>query len=297
MSARRRSLGVRLIRLGDTAFDVIGMRPLGIGVFAASAMLLVHIIGLSANAIRAEGVAVAKLVDHPSRVSSFVTRVFVQRGDRVDVGAPLVELSSHFLDQELVRIDLEIEQLINESKLAQARLLVDEERWVERSLRQRPNRPSLASPTMAYHAKQIEVMQTQRAALLENREALIVKAAFAGVVAEVTWLGASIAEGASVASLMPEFAEEIVAYVPARIDPTAIASSMPAYIVGAETRECRLPGRIRSRGAAVEQAPPQLNRFFRDPVHGMPVHISIPHECRLGNGQMLSLDFRNGAEG
>lgn len=295
--AKRHPLHVRFIRMWDSGFDVIGMRPLGITVFAASVALLVHVVGLSANAIRAEGVAVATLVDHPSRVASFVTRVFVRAGDRVEVGAPLVELSSHFIDQDLTRIDLEIEQLINESKLEQARLLVDEERWISPAMRRSPARPSLESPTAAYYSKQIEVMSTRRAALLENREALVVKATFAGVVAQAAWLGASIAEGASVASVMPEFAEEIVAYVPARIDPTTIAEGVSAYIVGAATTECREAGRVRSRGAAVEEAPPQLKRMFRDPVHGMPVHVSIPGDCLLGNGQVLALDFQSEVEG
>lgn len=297
MTPVRRSIGFRLIRATDHVFDAIGLRPLGIVVFAASAALLVHVIGLSANAIRADGVAVAELVDHPSRVSSFVTRVFVKRGDRVEVGIPLVELSAHFLDQDLLQIDSEIDQLVNESKLAQAKLVVEEERWVARSLRQRPSRPSLENPTAAYYAKQLEVLQTRRDALIENRDALIVRASFSGVVAQVAWLGASITEGESVASLMPEFAEEIVAYAPPRIDPTSFANGVPAFIVGAESPACRSPGRVRSRGAAVEEAPAQLKRLFREPVHGMPVYVSIPRDCRLGNGQVLALDFANGARG
>lgn len=292
MTNRRSSLRRRLIRGSDGLFDWIGLRPLGIAVFAASGFLLVHVIGSSMASIRADGVAVATPIDHPARVASFVTRVFVKRGERVEVGSPLVELSSYFLDQDLTRLDLEIEQMINESRLAQARLLVDEERWVEPALRLRPARPSLEGPTADYYAKQIEVLRARRGVLLENREALVVRASSSGVVSRVGWIGASIAAGSSVASVMPEFAEEIVAYIPPRIDPTAIGRGVATYLVAAETSECREAGRVRSRGAAVEEAPPQLKHLFRDPVHGMPVHISIPRDCRLANGQVLALDFR-----
>jgi multidrug resistance efflux pump len=269
------------------------MRPLGIAVFGGSAALLVHLIGASQSAIRADAVAVARRVDHPSQVVSFVTAVYVNPGDHVGVGTPLAELSPYFINQKVERIDSEIEQLINQSKLAQAQLVVDEERWVAPSLRSRPTRPSLEAPTEAYYSKQIAVLRLQRSVLEADLEALVVKSKFAGVVAQVAWLGASIAEGASVASVMPQYAEEIVAYVPATADPQLIAANASAYIVNADTEGCQSPGVVRSRGAAVEEAPAQLSRFMR-PVHGTPVHIGIPEACRLGNGQVLAIDFESG---
>jgi multidrug efflux pump subunit AcrA (membrane-fusion protein) len=291
---RRASLWTRTLRASDILFDSIGMRPLGVAVFAASVALLIHLIGVSHDAIRADAVAVATQVDHPSQVASFVTTVYVKPGDHVEIGAPLAELSSYFIDQRIERTDSEIEQLINQAKLAQAQLLVDEERWVAPSLRSRPTQPSLAAPTDAYYSKQIEVLRLQRRALEADREALIVKSNSAGVVAQVTWPGASIAEGASVASVMPEYAEEIVAYVPAATDPRLIATDASAYIVGTNTVECQAPGFVRRRGAAVVEAPAQLTRFFR-PVHGTPVHIAVPPACRLGIGQVLVVDFENGS--
>ncbi len=291
MGRRRRSWVRMAIRASDIVFDPIGIRPLGIVVFGASALLLVQMIGFTQGALRADAVALAKRVDHPSRVSSFVTAVFVKPGSRVEVGAPLAELSPHFINQSLARIDSEIEQLINESKLEQARLLVDEERYVAQGVRLRPNRPSLQEPTEAYYAKQFETRRVQRSALIADLDSLTVKSNYAGVVAEVVWLGASVAAGASVASVMPEYAEEIVAYVDPTTDPSVIAMNTKAYIVGAETTECRLPGRVRRLGAAVRMAPPQMTNFMQVAVHGTPVHISLPEACKISNGRVLEIDF------
>jgi hypothetical protein len=91
---------------------------------------------------------------------------------------------------------------------------------------------------------------------------------------------------------MPEFAEEIVAYVPAVTHPGMISDDALEYIIGAELEACRAPGRVKRRGAAVVEAPGQLRRPFRDPVHGTPVHLPIPTDCKLGNGQVLTVDFR-----
>jgi hypothetical protein len=41
----------------------------------------------------------------------------------------------------------------------------------------------------------------------------------------------------------------------------------------------------------VEEAPGQLKNLFCFPVHGMPVYVSVPSDCRLGVGQVLSVEF------
>jgi len=289
---RRLTIGERLARSTDVFFDTVGMRPLGIIVFAASAVALAELLGASVATVRVEAIATAQIIDHPSRVASFVTAVYVKPGDRVDVGAPLVELSPHFINQEIQQLDREIEQLINESHLVQAKLIVDEERWVRPGLRQMPKRPSLEVPTDAYFAKQRELIESNRRALLDNRAALTIYSDFEGIVADVTWRGASISPGGSVASVMPEYAEEIVAYVPPSTNPALIGDDAVGYIIGADFEACRAPGQIQRRGAAVEEAPGQLKQIFSEPLHGMPVHVSIPPGCKLGNGQVLRLDFR-----
>ena len=292
----RRGLGIRAMRASDTFYDAMGVRPIGFFVFVASVLLFGQLLGVSSSSVRADSVAVARVVDHPSRVASFTTEVFVKLGDRVAVGSPLVQLSSYFIDEELAQLSGEIEMLLSESQLAKARLFVDEDRWLDSSLRQK-NRPSLEDPTAAYYAKQLELLQERKAALLARRDALTIHSTFDGVVTEVAWPGASIAEGASVASVMPDFAEEIVAYVPAATNPAMISDDAMAYIVGADFEECRAPGRIQRRGAAVVEAPDQLRNLFRDPLHGLPVFVSIPDDCKLGIGQTLTLDFRLEARG
>jgi len=69
------------------------------GVFLGALLLNLQLAG--GGAIRAEAVARAPTVDHPAPVASFVTAVFVRPGDAVQVGTPLVDLSSHFIDREL----------------------------------------------------------------------------------------------------------------------------------------------------------------------------------------------------
>jgi hypothetical protein len=280
MTSTRSSKIKNLLRSSDSFFDVVGLRPVGIVVFATSTILFFYLIGLSAGTIHADGVAVAGRVDHPAPVSSFVTRVFVKRGDRVEVGMPLVELSPDEIDQDLARTDFEIGQLTHALGLANTRpsdtvAPGDPQHWIGLEAR-------------------VEMLKLRRARLLEDRAALTVTSNFAGIVSEVTWLGALIPKRASVASVMPEFAEEIVVYVPATSDASAIANGATTYMTNAVTPECRAPGKVRTRGAKVEQAPGQLRQFLGNAVHGMPVHITIPRDCRLVNGQVVALNFRNG---
>lgn len=279
-SNKRSSKTKSLLRYSDSFFDVIGLRPVGIVVFATSTILFFYLIGLSAGTIHADGVAVAGRVDHPAPVSSFVTRVFVKRGDRVEVGMPLVELSPDEIDQDLARTDFEIGQLTHGSDLANTRPADtgapgDPQHWIGLEAR-------------------VEMLQSKRAQLLEDRAALTVTSNFAGIISEVTWLGASIPKRASVASVMPEFAEEIIAYVPSTVDASAIANGVATYMTNALTVACRAPGTVRTRGAEVKEAPGQLRQFLGSAVHGMPVHINIPRDCRLLNGQVVTLNFRSG---
>ena len=95
-----RSLGGGVWRAIDRVFDALSVRPLGLIVFAGSLVLLVYLeLGVAAS-IRADAVAWAPRVDHPARVASYVANVYVAPGDHVDAGAPMVDLSPHFIDRE-----------------------------------------------------------------------------------------------------------------------------------------------------------------------------------------------------
>ena len=276
----------------DRVFDSFSTRPLGIVVFIGSALLLLQLQMGQWGAIRAEAVATAQHVDHPARVASYVTQVFVHAGDPVDVGTPLVELSSHFIDRELARVDAEIAKLLHERSLAQARLLVDEQRWLNPNMRMRPQQPSLEQPTEALFASELSLMQIRRSQLLGDRDALTIKSSRVGRVIEVAISGSSVAEGTSVASVVPEYAEEIIAYVAPNTEATSIRAGTRVQISRPlASADCRAQAEVLRRGAAVAEAPEQLRSLFRFPVHGMPVHISIPTGCQLGVGQIVTVEF------
>jgi multidrug efflux pump subunit AcrA (membrane-fusion protein) len=216
--------------------------------------------------------------------------VYVRAGDAVEAGAPLVDLSPHFIDRELAQLDAEVEKLLRESTLAQARLLVEEQRWLSPGLRLRPDRPSLEKPTEALYAKELAVLQTRRRQLLEDLTNLTIKSSRDGRVVLVAAPGSAVAAGSSVVSLAPQFAEEIVAYVPSNTHPESIAVGAPVRI-SQPARSCTGQAEVLRRGGAVEEAPGQLSGLLRLPVHGMPVYISVPQGCSLGIGQVLTVEF------
>lgn len=290
MVGRSRSIWRNTAHAVERVFDALRARPFGIVVFLGSAALLLYLQVESQGAIRAEAVAQGVQVDHPARVSSFVTTAYVRTGDLVDLGAPLVDLSSHFIDRELAQLDAQVEKLIHESTLAQARLIVEEQRWLSPNMRLRPDRPSLEQPTEALYAKELAVLHTRRRQLLEDRTELTIKSTRAGRVVSVAAPGSAVAAGGSVASIAPEFAQEIVAYVPSNTQPESIAIGAKVRIAR-PVRACAGTGEVIRRGAAVEEAPGQLRSFLRLPLHGMPVYISVPAGCSLGIGQTLTVEF------
>jgi hypothetical protein len=278
------------LRAWDRVSDSVSARPHSVLVFFGSVALLLYLQTTSLGSFRAEAVAQAQPLDQPARVSTFVAATFVQPGDQVDVGAPLVELSPYFIDRELAQLDGEIEALLRESRLAQARLLLEEQRWLSPSLRLRPDRPSLEGPTEALYSKRTGLLQTRREQLLEDREGLTILSSHAGRVVRVAPPGSSVAAGSSVASVVAEFADVIVAYVSAQTDLAGIAPGAPVQI-SRPSLSCRSAGQVLRRGGAVEEAPNQLRSLFRFPVHGMPVYVSVPPDCKLGVGQVLTVEF------
>lgn len=269
----------------------LNARPLGVVVFGASVALLVVLQSTQVGRFRARAVAEATAVQHSALIASFVAEVYVRPGDRVEPGTPLAELSPHFVERELAQVTAEIEQVLHEAELARAQLVVDEERWLDPQLRQRPSRPSLRGQTDALYAAQLELLRTRRSQLLEDRSHLTLASRAAGRVIFVAPPGSPVAIGTPVATVTPEHAEEIVAYVPAATDPALIEPGTEARVLDSQLAACRALGAVQRRGAAVIQAPAQLEGFLRIPVHGMPVYISIPDGCELGVGQVLSVEF------
>jgi multidrug resistance efflux pump len=272
-------------------FEAVSARPLSLIVFAGSVALLVWLQGSSLGRFQARAVAYARVVEHPALVASFVEKLFVQSGDQIEVGAPLADLSSYFVERELTRVDAEIAQLLHEAELAKARLMVEEERWLEMPLRSRPGQPSLARPTEKLYTAQLALLRTRRALLLEDRQNLTVTSHTSGRVSLVIPEGSPVAIGTSVATVTPEHAEEIIAYVPSDTEPATIAPGVRVVLASPRTLSCTGLGTVLRRGAAVAQAPDQVSGFLRFPVWGLPVYISVPEGCELGVGQLLTVEF------
>ena len=60
-----------------------------------------------------------------------------------------------------------------------------------------------------------------------------------------------MAIGTPIATVMPEFADEIVAYVPADTDPALIAPGALARLHDSQTVACRGTGEVKRRGYGV----------------------------------------------
>jgi multidrug resistance efflux pump len=281
------SLSRKLARTSER----LSARPISVVVFAASIALLVTLQTTQIGRFRARAVAQARPVNHAAVAASFVSQVYVRAGDRVEPGTPLVELSPRFLDRELAQLDSEIAQLLLEAKLAQAQLLVDEERWLDEGLRRRPGRPSLRGQTEALYEARLELLRARREQIQEDRSSLVVASHATGLVASVVAPGSPVAVGTTVATVMPEHAEEVVAFVPPQTDPALIQPGAPARLLESQLAACRGPATVLRRGSGVAQAPGQLDRLFRVPLHGLPVYVSVPERCQLGVGQVLSVEF------
>lgn len=291
MSEQKRSIGRSILHAFERVFDALGARPWGILFFIASVVLLLSLEMQSYDSVRAPAVARAAQVTEPAQVASFVLTTYVHAGDTIQVGTPLVELSPHFIDREIIQLDAEIETLVRESNLAQARLMVDEQRWLAPNVRLRPDKPSLEDPTRQLFATELAAVKARRRQLLEDREHLIIKSSRGGRVVHVVTPGTAIAAGGPVATLTSEYAEEIVAYVPATTGPHQIRPGATVRISGPMNACPAMTGAVLRRGAGVEEAPSQLQGFLRIPVHGMPIYISVPEGCELAVGQTLDVEL------
>jgi len=153
-----------------------------------------------------------------------------------------------------------------------------------------PTSPTLERASAALYAAELQLLRVRRSEVLEDLQTLTVVARQPGRVAMVLQRGAAVLKGASVASLVPERADEIVAYVSADTSPRQIETDEPATITD-PFGACDEPGHVIRVGATVEEAPGQIRSFLQFPIHGLPVYITVPESCDLGVGQLLSVEF------
>jgi multidrug resistance efflux pump len=150
-------------------------------------------------------------------------------------------------------------------------------------------RSSLARPSAEVYRAELEVLETRRRSLLEDLRRLTVVAETAGRVVTVLAEGSSVARGGSVATVMPERATEIVAYLPPESSPDEVSPGARVTVRGGEGVACAEPGVVLRRGAQVEQAPGQLATLWGSPVYGTPCYISMPEACAYGVGQVVTV--------
>lgn len=153
-----------------------------------------------------------------------------------------------------------------------------------------PASPAVESAGAALYAAELQLLRVRRGELLDDLKTLTIVARQPGRVANVLDRGVAVVKGASVASLVPERADEIVAFISPDTSPEQIAANKLATIT-APYGACEEQGHVVRVGASVEEAPGQIRSFLQFPVHGLPVYISVPESCHLGVGQLLSVEF------
>lgn len=352
----------------DELTERIHLSPLGALVFLASVGVLATLHFSSFDQISAPAVGFAVATDHPAPVATVVQEVHVHPGDRVDEGAPLVTLSSRFLERELELIDTDIERLMKQARLEYAELLqADRDReheieadvvkarrdrlraralgdrqqtlaraaeaqlqevrqrveagispldellqaqWVyesqrsglheadvlsqaegevvrrlEKSLDSADSLSLLSEPMQKAHKAELDLLLVRRRAALADIKALTVLAHTTGRVVSVLAPGAAVARDTSVASVLPDHATEVVAYVSPEKNLAQVALGSQVDL----GRTCPGPSRVLRKGASVEQAPGQLSSLLGAPVYGTPLYITIPEGCVLGVGQVVSV--------
>lgn len=162
---------------------------------------------------------------------------------------------------------------------------------LEKSLNTNDGDEVLTDPIKQAHKARLEVLLVRRSTLVADLKALTVVAQASGRVVDVLEAGSAVARDTSVASVLPRQATELVAYLPPE-------KAIQTVALGSEVRVKRLcpgTGRVLRVGAAVEQAPGQLNTLLGTPLFGTPLYISIPERCSLGVGQVLLVELDSSA--
>lgn len=159
---------------------------------------------------------------------------------------------------------------------------------LRRQLKSRPELLRLSEPMLAYHQAAVRELQVQRETVLEQLRSLTIVARSPGRVSNVLSVGTATAEGTSVVSLLPESAAEIIAFVPPQTHPLQLKPGSPVVVAAAG---CPSRGTLLRTGAAVTEAPLQVQTRLLAPVRGLPVYLSVPEGCRIGVGQVLSVEF------
>ena len=226
---------------------------------------------------RAEAQRHAALMGHTEGSAGSVREA---AGQRLVTGAELRSVQSELFEHEarareasaLVRSELTTLRELRES------LPDDEAHGLERSL-------------VELWESELELLRVQREGIEEQLASLVVRAGAQGRVVTLVSVGSPVAPNTPLARIVPERAEEVVAYLAPEIDPSSVPVGAQLVAVRAAGVACvgRLPTRV---GAEVALAPGQLSTaVLGRPMYGLPVRVELPPDCMVGVGQHVSLSF------
>jgi hypothetical protein len=202
-------------------------------------------------------------------------------------------------EQLTVLDDLEEAQLNSASEAAQTRL---EERRVvaEESYRESLNLliqdntdgDALNTALSGYVDAQLQLVQRQKEEIIQGINNLTIHARESGRVLTVLPQGSAVSRGTSVATIVREQPEEVVAFF-------SPSSTSDNFLLGAEVRItgpqffCSEMGQVLRLGGSVQEAPGQLSNLLGITSFGLPVHISVPENCPLIPGQAVTVQLIN----
>lgn len=159
-------------------------------------------------------------------------------------------------------------------------------RELGRRLESRPDLLRLAEPMLAFYEASLRELEAERHTAVETMRRLSIVASTSGRVEAILPKGASAAPGVPVATIVPAGATELIAYVTPRSNPGEFTAGTRVAVAAAG---CPGEAEVLRAGAAVAEAPLQLQTRWFTPVRGLPVHLSVPEGCHVGMGQVLSV--------
>lgn len=162
-------------------------------------------------------------------------------------------------------------------------------RKLQQRMAERPQLMEMSEATLSYYEASIQELQKQREVLLLAQKRSTVFARSSGRVEMVLQKGAGTAPGLPVATIVPDTAAEIVAYLPSRTHPQELTLGSKVNI---NARGCPSEGTVLRAGGHIQIAPEHLRTRLLTPVWGLPVYISVPEECQIGVGQSLKVEIQ-----
>lgn len=150
-----------------------------------------------------------------------------------------------------------------------------------------PSIDRLRALTIAAYQAQIALVRTRKANFQRDLLDLTITAQASGRVSLILPKGTAVTPDFPVVEILPPWATEAVAYLDPSAHPAAFAPGQPVRIASPHCPE--QGASISHTGASVILAPGQLMSWTGKPLYGLPIHITLPQNCRLGVGQVVEV--------